>query len=81
MSYRLCEYKNILGDPNKGFHTHYFGFAIMDLVGTIIIAFLIMLYYKKKYKTNLSHSLVFGIILLILLLIAEYLHKLFCIIE
>ncbi len=71
----LSQYKNSLGEPNKGFHTHYFGFAIGDLLLTMIISFLIMLYTKKYF--NISHSLVFGIVLLILLLLAEYLHKLF----
>jgi hypothetical protein len=74
----LCGYKNILGEPGKGFHEHYFGFAIFDLIATIIAAFIIMLYLKKY--TSMSHSLTFGIILLILLIIAEYVHKLFCII-
>jgi hypothetical protein len=73
----LCQYKNIFGEPNKGVHTHYFGFALFDLFVTIIVAFILMLYFKKY--TNISHSLTFGIILLILLLIAEYLHKIFCI--
>lgn len=73
----LCQYSNILGEPGKGFHTHYFGFAIFDLVMTIIVAFILMLYFKKY--TNMSHSLTFGIILLILLIIGEYLHKIFCI--
>lgn len=75
----LCQYKYILGEPNKGVHTHYFGFAIGDLIGTVIIAFIIML-YSKQYFSSISHSLLFGIILLVLLLIAEYLHHKFCLI-
>lgn len=71
----FVEYQNMLGIPNEGFHKHYFGFAIFDLLGTIVISFIIMLYIKKHVK--ISHSLLFGIILLILLLLAEYLHKLF----
>lgn len=76
---KLCVYKNILGEPGKGIHTHYFGFAIFDLVMTVIIAFILMLYLKKY--VNISHSLTFGIILMIMLLFAEYIHKFFCIIE
>jgi len=75
----FCEYKNILGEPNKGFHIHFFGFALFDLIGTIIITFILML-ASKQYFNNISHSLLFGIILLILLVIGEYLHHLFCII-
>jgi hypothetical protein len=71
----LSHYKDSLGEPNKGFHTHFFGFAIGDLLATIAIAFLITLYIKQY--VDISHSLLFGIILLILLLVAEYLHKLF----
>ena len=74
----LCQYRNILGEPGKGIHTHYFGFAIFDLIATIILAFILMLYVKKY--TTMSHSLTFGIILLILLIIAEYLHKIFCVV-
>jgi hypothetical protein len=79
----LCQYKHILGKPNEGFHKHYFGFAIFDLIATVIAAFLLMLYFKNKTTLfgNLSHSLIFGIILLILLIIAEYLHIIFCIKE
>lgn len=73
----FCQYKYNLGVPNRGFHKHYFGFAIGDLIATIIVSFIIMLYIKDKFQ-NISHSLLFGIVLFILLLIAEYLHKSVC---
>jgi hypothetical protein len=75
----FCKYKYILGKPNEKFHTHYFGFAIGDLIGTILISFIIMLYIRK-YFISISNSLLFGIILLIILVIAEYLHHKFCLI-
>lgn len=78
MSNNLCKYKNIVGEPNKGFHVHIFGFAIFDLLATMLIAFFIML-FLKLFVTSVSHSLLFGIILLVLLIIAEVTHKLFCI--
>ena len=73
----LCKYKNMLGVSDKGFHTHYFGFAVGDLILTMIVSFIIMLYIKKYF--TISHSLLFGIILLTLLILAEYLHVIFCI--
>jgi hypothetical protein len=75
----FCQYKYSLGIPDKGIHKHYFGFAIGDLIATIIISFVIMLYTKNKIP-KISHSLLFGIILLMLLIIAEYMHKLVCLI-
>lgn len=72
-----CKDKHILGKPNEGFHKHYFGFAFGDLVATVIFAFMLMLIIKRYIK-SISHSLLFGIILLILLIIAEYLHYIFC---
>jgi len=58
-------------------HVHVFGFAIFDLILTVIAAFVAMLVIRK-YVTGvsvISHSLLFGIILLVLLCIAEYVHK------
>lgn len=74
----LCKYSKSLGEPNVGLHKHYFGFAIFDLIGTMIISF-ILTYVVKKYIRNISFSLIFSIILLVLVAIAEYLHNLFCI--
>jgi hypothetical protein len=74
----FCQYKYILGKPNEGLHTHVFGFAIGDLLMTMILAFIIMEYVKQNITSTISHSLLFGIILLILLLISEYLHHMVC---
>jgi hypothetical protein len=77
-----CEYKDILGTPNEGFLKHYFGFAIFDLIGTVIIAFILMIVLRKNVNriVDISNSLLFGIILLILLIIAEWLHHIFCVV-
>jgi hypothetical protein len=72
-----CRYKYYFGIPNEGFHKHYFGFAIADLIITMIVSFIIMIYIKHKF-TTISHSLLFGIVLLIFLLLGEYLHKTVC---
>lgn len=66
----LCQYKDILGVPGKGFHQHFgFGFAILDLIGTITIALIL----SKNY--NYSFIKTFGI----LMLLAIFLHKIFCV--
>ena len=74
----LCKYKNIIGEPNKGIHTHVFGFALFDLLVIMLAAFLIMK-FLKQYVPYMSHSLLFGFVLLVLLLLGDYLHKLFCV--
>ena len=67
----LCQYQNMLGTPGVDFHNHFgFGFAILDLIATIIIAYLIT--KNTKYK---SFPKVFGG----LMLIAITLHKIFCV--
>jgi len=66
----LCQYKNILGEPNKGFHkARLFGFASNDVVGTIMIAIIISYLYKYP----------FIVVLLILFLVAQILHWMFCV--
>ena len=66
----LCKYSNILGSPNKGIHSYrMFNIAIIDLIFTIIGAFII--YYFTKIN--------FFYILLALLILGIILHKLFCV--
>lgn len=66
---RLCKYKNIFGEPNKGVHKLRFGpFAFIDLVGTLIIAGII------GYIFNVDVFITF----VILFIIAQFLHWLFC---
>ena len=41
---KLCDYKDILGIPGKGIHTHgVVGFAYLDLLGTIFISIILSL--------------------------------------
>jgi uncharacterized membrane protein len=66
----LCPYKNILGEPKKGVHSYRFmGLAIMDVIFTIIGAFII------SYTTGYS----FYLVLAILFLTGIVLHRLFCV--
>ena len=67
----LCKYKNILGAPKKGIHSiRIFNIAIIDVLLTIFISYLISL-FKPKWN--------FSIILLSLFILGIILHRLFCI--
>jgi uncharacterized membrane protein YcaP (DUF421 family) len=67
---RLCEYKNIVGEPRKGIHSiRLFDFAIIDILGTVGLAFIL------SKITGISFLLSF----LIWILIAIFLHWLFCV--
>jgi len=66
----LCKYKNILGEPNKGVHSYrLFGLAIMDVIMTIVAAFVISYLNKFSFLYTLLFLFVLGIIL----------HRLFCV--
>ena len=78
----FCQYKDIFGKPNQGIHSYRIpltkgvsgsetGFAIIDIILTIIVAKLINIYVLKDYKyiTILIGLFILGIIL----------HKLFCV--
>jgi hypothetical protein len=67
----LCKYKNIFGKVNESVHSHrIFNLAIVDVIFTILIAFLIYLFIPK-YN--------FFIILLCLFILGIILHRLFCV--
>ena len=66
----LCVYQNILGKPGEGFHsTRIGGFALFDILGTFLLAFLITKYSKLKFLP----------VLLIVFIIAEICHYIFCV--
>ena len=66
----LCKYKNILGIPGQGIHSYrLFGVAIVDVIFTIIGAFLITYLFKIKLKYTIPFLFILGIIL----------HRLFCV--
>jgi fatty-acid desaturase len=66
----LCKYKNIFGKPNQGVHSiRLFDIALVDLLGTFLIALLITYFFK------INVFLVF----LILMIIAILIHRLFCV--
>lgn len=66
----LCKYKNIFGAPNTGIHSYrLFGFAIVDVVGTIVIAAIISYFTKFSFTYTVIFAFLTGIIL----------HRLFCV--
>ena len=66
----LCKYKDSLGVPKKGVHQYrIFNIAIVDVLLTIILAFII------SYSFNIN----FLLTLIILFLSGIILHKIFCV--
>jgi hypothetical protein len=66
----LCEYKGIFGEPNTGVHKiRLFNFAVVDVVGTILLGYLL----SKMTNLNLWISI---ILMFILGIISHYI---FCV--
>jgi len=66
----LCKYKNILGEPGKGIHSfRIFNIAVVDVLLTFVLAFVINLFIKTNYFIVLIFCFCLGIIL----------HKLNCV--
>ena len=67
----FCKYSNLLGEINKGIHSiRFFNIAIIDVILTIIVAYLINLKLKKfSYPTVLTSLFLLGIIM----------HRIFCV--
>ena len=66
----FCNYKEIFGKPNEGFHSARIGpFASNDLIGTIILSILL--------SFLMNWSFIFSFI--ILMIVAISMHKLFCV--
>ena len=67
----LCKYKNIFGKVGKGIHSYrIFNIAIMDVLFTILAAFIIYFIFPK-------YSFIY--ILLFLFILGIILHYLFCV--
>ena len=66
-----CKYKNIFGEPNTGPHRYrLFNIAIVDVVATILLAYVIQLYNPSRD---------FLPILILLFIIGIVLHRVFCV--
>jgi hypothetical protein len=66
----LCKYKNILGIPGKGVHSYkIFNISIVDVILTLIVAYIISYIFKKS----------FFLVSVILFVLGIFLHRLFCV--
>ena len=67
----LCKYKDIFGKVDKGIHSYrIFNIAIVDVILTILGAFIIHL-FTPSYN--------FYLILLLLFILGIILHRIFCV--
>ena len=66
----LCKYKDYLGKPDQGVHSYRFGgVAIIDVIMTILGAFLISRYGGYSFAITLGSLFVLGV----------FMHRLFCV--
>jgi hypothetical protein len=66
----FCKYKGLFGEPGKGIHSYrLFDIAVMDVIQTIIGAFLISYFFKFSFWYTLVGLFLLGIVL----------HRLFCV--
>ena len=63
-------YKDMFGKPNKGVHSYrVFNFAIVDVLATVLVAYLISIYGKYSFIYTLVGLFLLGI----------FMHALFCV--
>jgi hypothetical protein len=68
--YNLCKYKDILGKPNQGVHSYrIFNISIVDVLLTIIAAYILSVVTKYKLIYTLLFMFILGIIS----------HRIFCV--
>lgn len=65
----MGEYANALGIPGQGFHTHYGGIALLDVLATILVAELL----SYSFEWNIY------MVLVTLFLAGIVLHRYFCV--
>jgi hypothetical protein len=66
----LCKYKDVFGRPREGVHAYrIFDIAVVDVVSTIVVAFLIARVFGFVFWKSLVVLFILGIIL----------HRLFCV--
>lgn len=59
-----CPYKDILGIPKKGFHsTRFFGFALYDTLGTIVLALLVTYFFGVTLWKSILGMFILGEVL------------------
>lgn len=59
----FCQYKNILGKPNEGIHSYrIFNIAIVDVLMTILGAYLISYFFTISFIKTLISLFILGIL-------------------
>jgi len=71
----LCDYKDIFGKPREGAHSYrILDIAVVDFLLTIVLAYITTLLFKRNGKNvNFFYSLAMWLV------IATFLHWLFCV--
>jgi hypothetical protein len=68
--YNLCKYKDIFGKLNKGVHSYrIFNIAIIDVLLTIIVAYIISIFTKYNFVYTVIFMFILGIVT----------HRIFCV--
>jgi len=66
----LCKYKDMFGKPNQGVHSfRIFNIAIVDVLLTILAAYIISYFFKTNFLYTLLFMFILGIIS----------HRIFCV--
>ncbi len=66
----LCKFRHIFGKENEGIHSiRFMNVAIVDFIGTIIIAYFLSL----SFHLNFLHTL------FVVFIVSILIHKLFCV--
>jgi hypothetical protein len=66
----LCKYRSVFGDPGKDVHSYrIFDIAYVDVLFTILFAWLLSLVFSTSFAYNLIILFLLGIIM----------HRLFCV--
>jgi len=75
----LCKYKNMFGEPNTGAHKiRIFDFAIVDIVMTVIVAFIIY-YVMIRIRPQLANTKNLLLVIVGLFVLGIIMHRLFCV--
>ncbi len=65
----FCQYKDRLGVPGQGVHTHFFGVAVFDIVATLVLTELVIYVFHTPRVITLFSIILTGIVL----------HRIFCV--
>lgn len=68
--FNLCNYRKIFGIPKSGIHKYrIFNLAVVDILLTLLLAFIISYYFKIQIYKSIFFCFLFGILM----------HRIFCV--